>query len=205
VSEAPSAQAQAKQSPVPQQPLASVLGRNTLFSYLGRFWGLGVALLLTPYLYHKLGDELFGVWALLATLSGCSSLVDIVTSVGLTKYVAQAQAKQDIHAVNQFVSTGLVVQAGLGGLLMGAAWLLAAAMLTWRNVSWEARPVAHTALLISMAAKANGAGGGGSVTLLTDAHQSFAVRKTVQELGWAQVLSCQLWFEGVQAWEVPGA
>ncbi|MFQ6131795.1 MAG: lipopolysaccharide biosynthesis protein [Armatimonadota bacterium] len=142
---------EASPKPTEAEGLSAVLGRNTVFSYLGRFWDLTVALLLTPYVYHKLGDDLFGVWALLATLTGYTALVDLATGPAVTKYIAEAKARDDAPGVQRLVSTGLAVQGGLAVVIIGAAGLWADRALTWVQVSPAAHAEARTALLICVA------------------------------------------------------
>lgn len=138
-------------NPQQQRPLASVLARNTVFSYLSRFWSLGVSLLLTPYVYHRLGDELFGVWALIATVTGFTGLISVVRIEAATKYVAEAEAKRDLRAVNQIVSASLAVHAGFAIAIIGAACLAADPALTLLKVSAGARAQARTALVVCVA------------------------------------------------------
>ncbi|NIM96827.1 MAG: hypothetical protein GTO24_01705, partial [candidate division Zixibacteria bacterium] len=38
--------------------------RNTTYNVIGRMWLMVVMLILTPYILHKLGTEVFGVWSL---------------------------------------------------------------------------------------------------------------------------------------------
>ncbi|MGD8239021.1 MAG: oligosaccharide flippase family protein [Armatimonadota bacterium] len=148
MSDAPAQCSKAEQTGERQRPLATLLGRNTIFSYLGRFGVSIVALLLTPYVYHKLGVELFGVWALLTVITGYTGLIDMVSPVALTKYVAEARAKNDTVAIHRMASTGLVIHVGLGIAVMGATWVLAGHILTWLKVSPGAHAEARVALLL---------------------------------------------------------
>ena len=44
--------------------------KNVVASWASLFTHLAVGLLLSPYILHRLGDEAFGVWVLVFSLTG---------------------------------------------------------------------------------------------------------------------------------------
>jgi len=73
-----------------------------------------IAILVTPYLVKKLGIEGYGVYALLTSLVGYFSLMDLGLGQGVTKYVAEYIAQDNREAVVSSIGSALWVQAVLG-------------------------------------------------------------------------------------------
>lgn len=85
------------------------------------------------------------------------------------------------------------------------------------NANWEAQKALHPTItneLIektfevarrhgAVAGKANGAGGGGSLTLLVEPGREWSVRRALSEIPELTLLPCRLCFDGVRTWEVP--
>ena len=85
------------------------------------------------------------------------------------------------------------------------------------NANWEAQKKLHPTITTDLiektfeiarkhgaaAGKANGAGGGGSVTLLVEPGREFSVRRALSEVPELTLLPCRLCFDGVRTWEVP--
>ncbi len=89
-------------------PLSQLLVRNTLFNALGKSWGIVLNLLLVPFLVTYLGVERFGLWALLAVLSGYFGLIDFGFGSSFVKYVAACHARSDTEGMNQVVRVGIL-------------------------------------------------------------------------------------------------
>ncbi len=89
-------------------PLSQLLVRNTLYNALGKSWGILLNLLLVPFLVSYLGVERFGLWALLAVVSGYFGLIDFGFGSSFVKYVAACRARSDDEGMNQVVRVGVV-------------------------------------------------------------------------------------------------
>lgn len=83
--------------------------KNTLFNNIGYSSQLLISLLLIPFIIHKLGVEIFGIWILLEVIVSYLSLLDI-TGIGgaFVKYIAEYHTKNDYDSCNQVVSLGWV-------------------------------------------------------------------------------------------------
>lgn len=83
--------------------------KNTLFNNIGYSSQLLISLLLIPFIIHKLGVEIFGIWVLLEVIITYLSLLDI-TGIGgaFVKYIAEYHAKKDYESCNQVVNLGWV-------------------------------------------------------------------------------------------------
>ena len=88
------------------------------------FVGQGFLLVLTfataPYIVHHLGAELFGIVALVQTVAGFASIVNLGVGRALTKYVSELYWKNDFHSISQLFQTAWAtcVISGLAGFFL---------------------------------------------------------------------------------------
>ncbi len=85
------------------------------------------------------------------------------------------------------------------------------------NANWEAQKALHPSISTDLieetfrvafkhgatAGKANGAGGGGSITFLVEPGHEYSVRHALTEIEGLQILPCNICFEGARSWVVP--
>ncbi|MDD5546635.1 MAG: flippase [Candidatus Omnitrophica bacterium] len=91
-----------------KQSLSQKIIRNTVFNAAGDFWGILIALFLTPYIIHHIGIERFGILAIVGAITGYFSLFDFGIGSSFVKYIAEFYAKKDYEKINQVVNTGFV-------------------------------------------------------------------------------------------------
>ncbi|HWR26484.1 MAG TPA: oligosaccharide flippase family protein, partial [candidate division Zixibacteria bacterium] len=70
-----------------------------------------------PIYLHFLGYEKYGVWLVLATIMSFSKLGDLGIGSAVAKYVAENHAKDDIKAVERYVTTAIYTL-GISGLFV---------------------------------------------------------------------------------------
>ena len=105
---------------------ASKLGQNILAS-LARVIAVSlVALVLPAFLTHHLPVTAYAAWVLIIQLAAYVSYLDLGIQVGISKFVAEFDARGDIAGAGRHASAGLVLMffAGALGLLLtcGLAW-----------------------------------------------------------------------------------
>jgi O-antigen/teichoic acid export membrane protein len=155
--------------------------RNTVANGLGIGVGGLLTVIVTPYMLHHLGAEKYGIWLLAASLtfgSGYIALGNLALPEAAIRFVAEARARRDAEAINEVMSTltvfffvlGLV----LGGILAGAAGLLAAVLV-------HNRLLHDTATVVFLVVSAQVA-----VALPTSAF--LALIEGTQHHGWYQVI-----------------
>ena len=73
-----------------------------------------------PYIVHHLGAELFGIVALVQSVAGFASVVNLGIGRALTKYVSELYWKDDTNGINDLFQTAWAVSiiAGLIGFLL---------------------------------------------------------------------------------------
>jgi O-antigen/teichoic acid export membrane protein len=99
------------------------IARNASSSYALRVLLALSALLLTPYLYRRLGADGFGTWSVMFTLTTIFSLLEIGFSAGTVKFVAEYRAQEKTRDLQDTVGVALTLMAvlGLAALAVSAA------------------------------------------------------------------------------------
>ena len=82
--------------------------RNTIFNAISHFWGIVVALFLTPYIIGHIGVERYGMWAIVGVLTGYFGLLDLGIGTSFVKYISEFYTKRNYEKINQVVNTGFV-------------------------------------------------------------------------------------------------
>lgn len=104
--------------------------RNTIFNIIGRFWGILVALILTPYIIHHIGVERYGIWAIVGVITGYFGLLDFGVGTSFVKYISEYYTKEDYKSLNQVVNTGFAFYSLFGGAIIVLGFLLINPLLT---------------------------------------------------------------------------
>jgi O-antigen/teichoic acid export membrane protein len=97
---------------------------NAVANYAGQLTTLLVGILLTPLIVARLGDSMYGVWALVLSVQGLGGLIDFGVTTSVVKYVAQHQARGEIDEINGVVSSSFFLHLFIGAL----AFLVTAAV-----------------------------------------------------------------------------
>ena len=82
--------------------------RNSLFSVLRFLVLLPLPLLVVPFMLGKLGDERFGVWAIVALFTSYTQLADFGMGLALTKYVAEFAAQKQWQRLDMALNLSLI-------------------------------------------------------------------------------------------------
>lgn len=100
--------------------------RGVLFNGLGRCCDVAVTFFMTPFLVHTLGNEQYGIWAILMSLVSYYGLFDLGMRNAGIKYLAEYEATGDHRAMNRLVVTSLC----------GYAVLALAVLVTATGMAW---------------------------------------------------------------------
>jgi O-antigen/teichoic acid export membrane protein len=100
-----------KKGQILERSISQKIIRNTIFNAIGRFWGILVALGLTPYIIGHIGVERYGIWAIVGVLTGYFGLLDFGIGASFVKYISEFYAKKDYGRINHIVNTGFVFYA----------------------------------------------------------------------------------------------
>jgi O-antigen/teichoic acid export membrane protein len=87
--------------------------RNVFANWIGVAANLAVAFLLSPYLVHSLGDNGYGLWVLVMSMTGYMGLLDTGLRVSIVKHTAKCNARGDEEGLNLILATGLLLYGSL--------------------------------------------------------------------------------------------
>ena len=121
--------------------------RNIVSNWAGYIVTLALGFLLSPFVVHHLGNKGYGVWTLIASLTGYFGMLDLGIRSSVGRFVARYLALNDEDNVNRTVNTAVALL-GLGGLVAIIATLLIYAGFGVFKVDVEFESAAQTALLI---------------------------------------------------------
>lgn len=83
--------------------------QNVLVNWLAYAVTIVIGFFMSPFLVHRLGDPVYGVWTLLGSLTGYLGLLDFGITPSTVKSVAAYRAKDDLDGINRVVTGGVAV------------------------------------------------------------------------------------------------
>jgi O-antigen/teichoic acid export membrane protein len=97
------------------------LDKVALFKNVGSSWfALGfnilVGIFISPYILHHLGDDAFGLWVLIFSITGYYGLFDLGIRSSIVRYVATYSAIRDHAQLNRLISTALFTYGAIGAI-----------------------------------------------------------------------------------------
>jgi O-antigen/teichoic acid export membrane protein len=97
--------------------------KGQILKNVGSSWfALGVNVLvgifLSPYILHRLGDEAFGIWILIFSITGYYGLFDLGIRSSIVRYVARYSAVNDGDELNRLINTAMFSYSGVGAVAL---------------------------------------------------------------------------------------
>lgn len=97
--------------------------KRQILKNVGSSWfALGVnvlvGLFLSPYILHRLGDDAFGLWILIFSITGYYGLFDLGIRSSIVRYIARYLATDEHDELNRLVNTALFSYCGIGVVAM---------------------------------------------------------------------------------------
>lgn len=105
--------------------LTQGLGRNIAFNALGWIWPVGLAIASVPYTVKTLGNDAYGIFAIVSIVAGYLGLLNGPVAMGNVRFMAEAYAREDWSRLREVAIAGLIISSGLS--LAGATVLFLAA------------------------------------------------------------------------------
>lgn len=90
------------------------LFNNAFSNYANMIISIIIAFIMSPVLVHKLGDTAYGIWALVISLTGYFSLLDLGMNRAIVRFVSMYEAKDQKLELNYFFNTTLALYSILG-------------------------------------------------------------------------------------------
>lgn len=92
--------------------------RGVLFNWVGRVCSFVITFVATPIILTRLGNEAYGLWAIVMSVGGYYALADIGMQGACTKYIAEFEAKGDRESTHRLFSTALLLYSILAGAVV---------------------------------------------------------------------------------------
>ena len=101
--------------------LTQGLTRNTIFNLIGWIWPIGLSILSVPFIVKSLGNDAYGVFAIVSIVAGYLGLLNGPVAMGSVRFMADAYAHEQWSDLREAIAAGLVINIALstfGGLIM---------------------------------------------------------------------------------------
>jgi O-antigen/teichoic acid export membrane protein len=97
--------------------------KSQILKNVGSSWfALGVNVLvgvfLSPYIIHHLGDDAFGLWVIIFSVTGFYGLFDLGIRSSIVRYIAKYSATNEQDELNGLVNTAMFSYSGIGAVAM---------------------------------------------------------------------------------------
>jgi len=92
--------------------------KNVTSSWAGLGLNIAVGFFLSPFILHHLGDDAFGLWVLIFSLTGYYGIFDFGIRSSLIRYVSKFQATGDKDQLARLINTSLFSYSCLGAILL---------------------------------------------------------------------------------------
>ncbi|HET7892390.1 MAG TPA: oligosaccharide flippase family protein [Candidatus Sulfotelmatobacter sp.] len=132
-----------------------------LFKNVGSSWfALGINVLagifLSPYILHHLGDEAFGLWVLIFSVTGYYGLFDLGIRSSIIRYVAKYSTVAQNDDLNRLINTALFSYSAIGAVALLITITLSFNVGSIFRISGDSIPVARWLFLMVGASVALG-------------------------------------------------
>lgn len=98
---------------------------NVVWNWSGALVFLLAGFVVAPYLVHRLGDTVYGLWILIASMTGYFGLLDLGVRGSVGRYVAFYLARGDRENLNALLSTAVTLLCAVGMVAMAATVVVA--------------------------------------------------------------------------------
>jgi len=92
--------------------------KNVASSWAGLATSVAVGFFLSPFILHRLGDDAFGLWILVFSVTGYYGLFDFGIRSSLVRYVAKFKATGEVDELSRLFNTSLLSYGCVGLFLL---------------------------------------------------------------------------------------
>jgi O-antigen/teichoic acid export membrane protein len=103
----------------------SKLNLNSVWNTLGMVAHMATGFLVAPFLINKLGDTTYGLWIIIASLTGYFAVLDLGVLGSVGRNVSFCQARGDVSGINQIVNTALLYLGVVAIVSVGCVYIIA--------------------------------------------------------------------------------
>lgn len=125
-----------------------IILRNIFSNWLAYIVSGAVAIFLTPFVVHRLGNTGYGIWTLVLSLTGYFGLLDFGIRSSVGRFVARYMALDEPESVSRTISNAMAML-GCGSVLAVAATIGMTYALPSFHLEAQLQAPARTALLLA--------------------------------------------------------
>jgi len=114
-----------------------IIAKNIFSNWVNIVVTAVIGFFMMPFLVHRLGDTLYGIWILIVSLTGYGVLLDFGIRSSIVKYASQYTATNDKTNLNKIFNTSLAIYSITGIILMLIAIIFAQFLPYFFNISLE--------------------------------------------------------------------
>ena len=122
--------------------------RNVGSSWFALGVNVMVGIFLSPYIIHHLGDDAFGLWVIIFSVTGYYGLFDLGIRSSIVRYVAKYSATEEHDELNRLINTAMFSYAGIGVVSMAITLIAAYYVNSIFRIQPEFVPTARWLLLM---------------------------------------------------------
>lgn len=111
--------------------------KNTLYNFLSQFAAFIAPLLLTPFIIGKIGEENFGIYAIILGFTGTFGLLDFSLSTSFVKFISEHYNKKNFSKLNSVLNTGILFYLFFSVLIVVAGYAFSESLLCIINIPDE--------------------------------------------------------------------
>ncbi len=109
-------QGRCRRQPRTVRQLTQGLARNTAYNLVGWIWPFALAFATVPYIVSSLGNDAYGVFALVSIVGGYLGLLSGPAALGNVRFMAEAYGREAWSELRDAAATGLVINVTLSAL-----------------------------------------------------------------------------------------
>jgi len=124
--------------------------KNTYYYVFSQIAAILVPLVLTPYIIYKIGEQQFGIYAIVIGFTTSFGLFDLSISSSFIKFISEHYNKNQIKELNHTVNTGFVFYFLFSLMICAAGYLLNDFLLGFINIPPELKEAGRNSLNIAL-------------------------------------------------------
>lgn len=125
-----------------------LIARNVMWNSAGMATGMLAGFIVAPFLVRRIGETNYGLWILIASLTGYFGLLDLGVRGSVGRFLAYHRARNAADAVNATLSTAFVILCGLGLIILVCTALLCTVFFRVFDVPAELQHDVRIALIL---------------------------------------------------------
>ena len=74
---------------------------------------VGIAFIVSPIMVHRLGNEFYGIWTLIVSVTGYFSVLDFGVNTAIVRFISMYVAQKKIERANEVFNTSFIFFFGI--------------------------------------------------------------------------------------------